>query len=347
MTGMTGMVGLLSCVLRARSTRRGCDVDTCLFDVGKKSVVLDLKTQAGLEALLALADTADVFIESFRPGVVARLGVDARTLRARNPRLVYCSISALGQHGPQAARAAHDLATEAMAGVMSISVGRDGEPATPALPWADLLAGMQGLSAVLMALLRRQTTGLGDTIDISMQDAIVGASLNVLGPAIAEGRQQVAAHERTTGGSALYRMYRTADGRFLALAGQEEKFVRALLDALGRPDLIPLCLAGPGPHQAPVIQFLDRVFQDRTLAEWLGWMEGRDICHGPVVTFPEMLRDPHLHARGMILTEADDSQHIGPPIAFADELAHPVLHAPALGEHTQVMLQNFKPKQEA
>lgn len=306
---------------------------------GKKSIVLDLKTEAGREALLTLAETADVFVESFRPGVVARLGVDAKAVRARNPRLVYCSISAFGQHGPNAARPAHDLATEAMAGVMSISLGRDGEPAIPGLPWADLLAGMQGLAAVLMALLRRQVTGLGDTIDISMQDAIVGASLNVLGPAIAEGRQQVAAYERTTGGGALYRLYRTADGRHLALAGQEEKFVRALLNALDRLDLIPLCLAGPGPHQAPVVEFLEQTFQTRPLAEWLAWLEGRDVCYGPVVTFPEMLADPHLQARGMILTDSEGHRHIGPPIVFSDEPARPRLSAPRLGADTDTLLQ--------
>ena len=305
---------------------------------GKKSVVIDLKTEPGREALLVLAETADVFIESFRPGVVARLGIDYAAVRARNPRIVYCSISAFGQWGPYAARPAHELATEAMAGVLSITVGNDGEPAIPGLPWGDLLAGMQGLSAVLMALLRRVTTGQGDYIDISMQDAVVGASLNVLGPAIAENRQQIAKHERTTGGAAFYRLYRTADGRHLALAGQEEKFIRALLGALDRPDLVAPCLAGPGPHQEPVMAFLEQTFLTRSLEEWLAWLEGRDICYGPVLTFPEMLRDPHLQARGMVLTDPVGRRHIGPPIVYAEEPAQPVLQAPALGEHTGVLL---------
>jgi crotonobetainyl-CoA:carnitine CoA-transferase CaiB-like acyl-CoA transferase len=305
---------------------------------GKKSVVVDLKTASGREALLALSETADVFVESFRPGVAKRLGIDYESVHARNPRIVYCSISAFGQYGSYTGRAAHDLATEAMSGVLSVTLGNDAEPAIPGVPVADLVSGLQGLSAVLMALLRRTTTGRGDRIDISMHDTMVGACLNVLGPAIAEDRQQVAKHERTTGGAALYRLYRTADGRHLALAGQEEKFVRTLLEALGRPDLIALCLQGPGPHQAPVMEFLERVFLERSLADWLAWLEGRDICYGPVLTFPEMLRDPHLAARGMVLVDSDGRRHIGPPIAFTDEPAQPVLQAPALGEHTSALL---------
>ncbi|MBS0558865.1 MAG: CoA transferase [Proteobacteria bacterium] len=300
---------------------------------GKKSVVLDLKTEQDRAALHALCDTADVFVESFRPGVMQRLGFDYETLRARNPGIVYCSISAFGQDGAYAARPAHDLATEGMSGVLSVTLGNDDAPAMPGVPVADLLSGLQGLSGVLMALLRRASTGIGDRIDISMLDSMVAGCLNVLGPAIAENRQPVAKHERTTGGAALYRLYRTADGRHLALAGQEEKFVRTLLDALHRPDLIPLCLQGPGPHQAPVMAFLESVFATKTLTEWLAWLDGRDICYGPVATFPEMLRDPHLHARGMVLTDADGRLHIGPPIAFAAEPARPDLRAPVLGAH--------------
>lgn len=305
---------------------------------GKKSVVIDLKDPDGREALLALAETADVFVESFRPGVVARLGVDYASVRARNPRIVYCSVSAFGQHGPHVGRPAHELATEGMAGVLSVSLGNDEQPAIPGLPWGDLLAGLQGLSGVLMALLRREATGQGDYVDISMYDAVVGASLNVLGPSLVEDRQPIARHERTTGGSAFYRLYRTRDGRHLALAGQEEKFVRALLQALGRPDLVAPCLQGPGPHQAPVMAFLEESFLERTQAEWLAWLEGRDICYGPVLTFPEMLRDPHLAARGMVLRDEAGSRHIGPPIAFVQEPARPVLRAPALGEHTDALL---------
>ncbi len=113
---------------------------------GKKSIVLDLKSQQGRDELLSLVATADVFIESFRPGVAGRLGIDYETLDALNPRLVYCSISAFGQDGPYRDRPAHDLAVEALSGVLSLNVGRDSAPAIPGVPVADLLAGLQGLA---------------------------------------------------------------------------------------------------------------------------------------------------------------------------------------------------------
>lgn len=305
---------------------------------GKKSVVVDLKTASGRDALLRLCETADVFVESFRPGVAARLGVGPEQVRARNPRIVYCSISAFGQDGPYVSRPAHDLAVEAMAGVLSITLGNDGEPAMPGVPTADILAGLQGLSAVLMGLLRRTQTGEGDTIDISMHDTMVSACVNVLGPALAENRQQVAKHERTTGGSAFYRIYRTADGRHITLAGQEEKFVRALLQALGRQDLVEPCLRGPGPHQAPIMEYFEALFLTRPLADWLQFMSGLDVCYGPVQTFPEALADPHLQARGMVITDADGRRHIASPIRFADEPAQSDLRAPALGQDNAALI---------
>ena len=253
---------------------------------GKRSLVLDLKSEAGKATLLALVDEADVFIESFRPGVMRRLGLDAPTLRGRNRRLVYCSLSAFGQHGDHAGRPAHDLALEAMSGVLSLSLGTDGEPVIPGIPVADVLSGLHGLSGVLMALLRRERSGAGDTLDISMLDSMVGASLNVLGPTFAEGRQPIPSHERTTGGSAFYRLYRTGCGGHLALAGQEPKFVHALLADLGRPDLAEPVLRGPGPHQAPVVEFLQATFLTRTRDEWDDLLRGLDVCFGPVGPCP-------------------------------------------------------------
>jgi crotonobetainyl-CoA:carnitine CoA-transferase CaiB-like acyl-CoA transferase len=305
---------------------------------GKKSVVIDLKQPAGREDLLRLCETADVFVESFRPGVARRLGVGYDDVKARNPGIVYCSISAFGQDGPYRDRPAHDLATEAMAGALSITLGNDDAPAIPGIPAADIVSALHGLSAVLMALLRRTQTGQGDCIDISMHDSILSASVNVLGPAIAENRQQVAKHERTTGGAAFYRLYRTADGRHLALAGQEEKFIRALLGALGRSDLVDLCLKGPGPHQAPVMAFFEELFAGKPLAEWVEWLSTLDVCFGPVLTFPEALADPHLQARGMVLTDAHGRRHIGSPIRFANEPAMPHLQTPALGQDSEAVI---------
>ena len=295
---------------------------------GKKSVVVDLKNPADREALLKLCDTADVFVESFRPGVVERLGVGYEALRARNPRLVYCSISAFGQQGRMRERPAHDLAVEALSGILSIGLGQDGKPAIPALPLADLLASLHGLAGVLMALLRREKTGKGDFIDIAMHDSMLAGTPNVLGPTFAENRQPVPTHERSTGGSAFYRLYPSSDGRWLALGGQEMKFVRSLLGALGRLDLAPVC-EKPGPHQRPVMEFLESYFSKRTLEENLKFLAPLDVCYAPVSTLPEAFDA----AADKLLKDRLGRRHLAPPIRFRDEPARPDLREPRLGEH--------------
>jgi crotonobetainyl-CoA:carnitine CoA-transferase CaiB-like acyl-CoA transferase len=304
---------------------------------GKKSVVIDLKSDAGCEALLRLCDGADVVVESFRPGVATRLGVDYDPVSARNPGIVYCSISAFGQDGPYAARPAHDLALEAITGVLGLTLGDDGRPALPGIPIADVVSALTGLSGVLMALLRRVETGHGDYLDIAMHDSLFAGCANVVGWA-ADGRQPNVKHQRTTGGSAFYRIYDTRDGRQLVLAGQEAKFVRALLQALGRPDLEPLCARGPGAQQQPVIDFLRATFREHSLAEWMEFLAGLDVCFAPVNTLPEALDDPNLRARAMLLTDAAGRRHIAPAIRFRHEPAMPMLREPLLGEHTAEIL---------
>jgi crotonobetainyl-CoA:carnitine CoA-transferase CaiB-like acyl-CoA transferase len=313
---------------------------------GKKSVVLDLKGPAQRDALLSLCETADVFVESFRPGAVDRLGFGYAAVRARNPRIVYCAISAFGQDSEWRGRPAHDLALEAESGLLSMTLGSDGRPAMPGIPIADVLAGLQGLSGVLMALLRRQTTDRGDYIDISMHDVTVGGMLNILGPAFAEDRQPIAAHERTTGGAAFYRPYETQDGRYLVLAGQEPKFIDNLLRAFGRPELAELCLRGPGPHQQPVMDFLAAEFRKKPLAEWHAYLATLDVCYGRVNTLPEAVAHPNLLSRGMIRRDETNRRHVGPPIRFADEPAQPVLREPGLGEHTARVLGKRVPTSE-
>ena len=188
---------------------------------GKRSISLNLKSPAGRAALLRVAATADVLIEAFRPGVAARLGFDYATVSATNPGIVYCSISAFGQTGPYRDKPAHDLACESHAGIVSLNVGNDGEPTLPPLPAADFAASSMALAGVLMALYRRQKSGAGDCIDISMHDSALAWLPNVLGPVFAEKRDPVPKHERSLGGAALYNLYRTKDGRHVALGAQE------------------------------------------------------------------------------------------------------------------------------
>jgi crotonobetainyl-CoA:carnitine CoA-transferase CaiB-like acyl-CoA transferase len=309
---------------------------------GKKSVVLDLKSEQGRADLFRLACEADVIVESFRPGVTAGFGIGYAAVKAKNPGVVYCSITAFGQDGAYPGRAAHDLALEAMTGVLSLTLGDDGRPAIPGIPIADILSGLQGLSGVLMALLRRQTTGQGDYIDVSMHEALMAATANVIGVAFTENKQPEVKQQRSTGGSAFYRVYDTADGRQLVLAGQEMKFIRNLLTALGRPEMIDTC-EWPGAHQKPVMDFLAATFKAKPLKHWMEWLATLDICYGPVNTLPEAIAEPNLLKRGAIVVLDDGRKHFAPVVRFQDEPSQPLYREPLLGEHTNQILRGMKP----
>ncbi|RMH45502.1 MAG: CoA transferase [Alphaproteobacteria bacterium] len=306
---------------------------------GKKSVVLDLKSPHGRAALMRLCESADVFLESFRPGVVARLGIGPDAVRAVNPRIVYCSISAFGQTGPEAGRPAHDIAIQALAGTVSLNLAPDGQPVNPGVPAADMAGSLMALAAILMALLRRERTGRGDVIDMSMQDALMSWLPNVVGPVFAEDRPPDPRNERSFGGHAFFRPYRTADGRHVVLGGVEHKFVRTLLNDLGRSDLIPAAEGPPGPGQAPVKAFLAETFATRTRDEWEAWFRGRDVCFAPVLDLHEAFHRPHVAARGMLFRDSDGNLHIGMPIRFAEEPGRPDPRLPRLGAHTEEVLR--------
>ena len=298
---------------------------------GKRSLCLDLKQDGARELLLSLVDTADVFIEAFRPGTAKRLGLDANTLRARNSRLVYCSISAFGQTGSKSLKVAHDLSVQADSGAVFLNEGADGQPVMPGMPVSDMAASLMALSGILMALLRRNETGEGDTLDIAMQDSLVAWYPNVMGPVFADGRSPVVKDERSWGGSAMYQIYHTADGKALTLGGSELKFAANLFTALGREDLCELCKLPPGPEQEPARTFLRETFATRDLAWWTDFLDGIDVCWAPVRHLQEALDEGHLTEREMVLTDASGGRHLGVPIKFSGEPAQPVLTTPEQG----------------
>ena len=308
---------------------------------GKRSLAVDLKSDEGREAFLRLAETADVILETFRPGVVDRLGIGYEAVRARAPQAVYASISAFGQSGPYRDRPAHDLSVNALAGVASLSVDGDGKPAMACLPPSDMGGSLMALAGILMALLRRQTTGRGDYVDLAMFDAVVSWTAHVAGRVFAEGRAPHPAAERTQGGAAFYRPYRTRDGRYVTLGGGEMKFVVNFLEGVGRPDLIPLGREPAGPAQAPLHAFLEETFAGRTQAEWVEWFQGRDICFAPVLDLGEAFDDPHLAAREMVRREDGGPAHLGIPIKFREEPGRIGADAPALGAHSSEILREL------
>ena len=303
---------------------------------GKESIALDLKSEAGKAALTALIKSADVLVEAFRPGVISRLGFGPEVVHGLNPRLVMCSISAFGQSGPWRDRPAHDTATVAASGVLSLtrSPEDDSGPAIIGVAISDMLSSWSALSGILMALLRRETTGRGDYLDVSMHEAVLAASPNILGPVFAGDQAPERLQERTHGGGAMLNIYRTADDRFLALGGGEHKFVKALFEGLARPEFIAPVTGPAGSAHEPAINFLRATFRGRTLAEWQEWFEGRDICWSPVLDLQEAWSADHVWARDMRWRDQDGNDHIGTPLKFQQEPGQLDAKLPNLGEHT-------------
>lgn len=300
---------------------------------GKRSVVLDLKSVPDKAHFFALAREADVIVEAFRPGVVSRLGVDYEAIRAINPGVVYASISAFGQNGPLAMRPAHDIGMEAFAGVVSLNLGQDGLPAMPHMPVADIIGSMTALSGILMALLRRQTTGLGDYLDVSMMDATMAWLPNVTGPVFAENRAPQPKQERSFGGYAFYSLYPCADGLWICLCGLEHKFVENFLHGVNRPDLLAQAFGPIGADQEAVKAALRDIIGAAPRSYWEAFAQTYDVALAPIYDLKEAFAQDHVQAREMLLHDKDGNPHIGTAIKYRHEPAQIRFDLPALGAH--------------
>jgi crotonobetainyl-CoA:carnitine CoA-transferase CaiB-like acyl-CoA transferase len=204
-----------------------------------------------------------------------------------------------------------------------------------------MLSALFGLSAVLMALLRRKETDAGDYIDIAMMDSLVGAMPNNLGPVFAEQRAPYPKDERSWGGNAMYGIYATKDHRHLALGGAEMHFASNLLTKMGRPDLVALCEPPPGSNQEPVRAFFRETFKTKTLAQWLAWCKDLDVAIAPVNNLREAMDDPQVRARQMVVVDERGWEHVGMAIKFLDEPGHQSFELPTLGEHNHSLLREL------
>ena len=274
----------------------------------KRSITLDLRSTAAVAVLAALAARSDVIVDSFRPSTARRLGVDARTLSARHPRLVCASISGFGQSGPYEERAAHDINYQALAGLLR-------PPALPGPLVGDIGAAMQTAFGILAAIIQRDRTGAGSFVDVSIHEAAMAWSMFP-----------------TTGdlANACYNVYETADGQWLALGALEPKFWAGFCERIGRPELTQRQHA-EGEDRAQVLRDVRSVLRTRTRDEWLARFAAADVCLTTIYKPDEVAADPHVISRGTVAS-VSGIMYVTPP-------GGEVRPAPALGAHTDEVLE--------
>lgn len=299
-----------------------------LLNVGKRSAAIDLKDAEGRALFLEIAGAYDVVLESFRPGVLDRLGCGPRALLERHPKLVVVSLTGFGSTGPDAHKAGHDLGYLARAGVLGISGPAAAPPAVPGVQMADVGAGLWAVVGVLAALRDRDRTGGGQHVDVSLFESAapfaiytLAESLLGLPPSAARGEGPL------TGGLAVYGAYATGDGRAVVFAALEPKFLGPFFADHGLA--LDLHVLAPGPHQVQMRAELTRIFASKSAAEWRAYAAERDVCVEVVAT-PEEWRDDR---QRLALAGDRDPRKMPMPLG-----APSAASAPRQGEHTAQVL---------
>lgn len=307
----------------------------------KRSVTLNLKTPEGVDLLSRLAERADALVESFRPGVMDRLGVGYQALSAANPRLVYCAITGYGQDGPYRGRVGHDINYTGYAGLLHATGTPDGPPVLPAVQVGDFGGGMAAALGTSAALLEAARTGRGRFVDVSMLD-VVWSWLGVLiAWFAATGEPPPRGGMPLTGGLACYRVYRARDGKYLAVGALEPQFWGALCEALGLGDLVDLQY--DPARQEEVAARVQEVLATRGRDEWVAALGHLETCVGPINDVAEALADPQVAHRGLAVDAGGRPAGPGPALRFAHQDRREVAPtpAPALGQHTDEVLASL------
>ena len=306
---------------------------------GKRSVRIDLKSDAGRDAFLRLADRADVVLEGFRPGVLDRLGVGYETLRERNSRIVYCAITGYGQTGPNTDRAGHDMNYLALNGLLGLTGRAGGPPVQSAGQVADLGGGaLMAAFGVLAALHERERSGEGQLVDVSMTDGSLAWLAMVAAQYLCEGEVPSRGAGMLNGGVACYLPYETADG-WVACGALEPKFWQAFCRGTGREDLVGEQFAAAGSEGWARVA---DVFRSRTREEWAAFNEEHDCCIEPILDLDEALSSELVREREMLIERQQPGlgtvRQLGSPLRLSRTPADPRRPAPALGEHTEEVL---------
>jgi alpha-methylacyl-CoA racemase len=309
----------------------------------KRSLKLNLKHPEGRDVLLRLAEDHDVLVESFRPGVLERLGVGYESLRERNPGLVYCAITGYGQDSPLRDRSGHDTNYLALAGLLGLTGRRGGPPIQSAGQIADLGGGgLMAAVGILAALRERERSGEGQLVDISMMDGALSWLAMVVARHFCEGVVPGRGENELAGGILCYFPYETADGQWMSLGALEPKFWKAWCEGVGRPDLVEHQFDHPESEAGDEVA---SIFLMRTRDEWTAFAGDHDCCLDPVLALDEALAQEQVAAREMVV-ELDQPgigrvRQVGFPIALSRTPASIARDAPALGQHTDEVLASI------
>jgi crotonobetainyl-CoA:carnitine CoA-transferase CaiB-like acyl-CoA transferase len=307
---------------------------------GKRSVRIDLKAEAGRAVLLRLVRDADVLLESFRPGVLDRLGVGYERLKQENPRLVYCAITGYGLTGPNVQRSGHDMNYLGLNGVLAVSGDADGPPIQAGGQIADLGGGaLMAAFGILAALRERDRSGEGQLVDVSMFDGALSWLAMVAARVFAAGERPRRGSELLGGSLLCYRPYKCADG-WVTLGALEPKFFAAWANGVGRPDLIDKQFETPGSAAHAEVE---AIFLTRTRDEWAAFADVHDCCLEPVLEVEEALESELVRAREMVIEfeqpGAGKVKGLGFPVKLSRTPGQVRRGGPALGEHTEQVLR--------
>ena len=306
---------------------------------GKRSVRVNLKEERGQEVLLRLAREYDVLLESFRPGVLDRLGVGYERLREENPGLVYCAITGYGQDGPYRDRSGHDMNYLGLIGLLGLTGEHDGPPVQPAGQIADIGGGaLMAAFGILAALRERDRSGQGQLVDVSMSDGALSWLALVAGRYLCDGEVPRRGQLELAGGLICYRPYACKDG-WVTLGALEPKFWQAWCRGVGREDLIEKQFEKPGSDAHAEVE---RVFLERTRDEWQSFAGEHDCCLEPVLDLGEALDSELVHAREMVVEleqpGTEGVRQLGVPVKLSRTPGRGQGPGPALGEHTDEVL---------
>lgn len=313
----------------------------------KKSVVIDLKQEAGKDLLRRLASKADILVENYRPGVMDKLGLGYNALSAINPRLIFCSISGFGQTGPLRDKPSFDIVTQAMSGALSINGEAGRPPVKLGLPIGDMVGGVYGPIAILAALHERSRTGRGRSIDISLHDGLIGmlGYLAQLSFVTGKDPQPVGSMHPTI---VPYGSFPAADGHII-IAVLSEAFWPKLCLALERPELADdprfTNLPKRRENREALEEIISVVVRSKTVAEWERRLEDHDVPYAPILGISAALSHPHARARDMVVTaehrDIGEIQMTGRPVKFPGAPQTALTAPPALGQHTHQVLRDL------